>query len=574
MEMKREIVIEDLWWRYKDRQEWALKGINLKIGTGEVIGIIGPAGAGKTTLCLALCGLIPQEVQGEMKGMVTISGMDTRSAELRDIVQKVGILFQDPESQFVSMSVLDEVAFGLENFGCPPDEMLTRVKQALKTVGMSGYEEKHPLELSGGQKQRVALASVLALHPRILILDEPTSNLDPIGKEEIFSVIHELKARQDTTTIIVENNIEELVEVVDHLILLHEGEVICQASVENFFKDVDFVKKKGVWVPQVTELCYRLLKSGFLEAHIPITLDNAQTAVREAIGDRRVIFQPTYTNQTACFPSTPAITAHDLHFIYPDGTAALLGIALIIYEGEYVAFLGQNGSGKTTLAKNFIGLFKPTSGAVTIEGVNTRRASAKELASKVGYIFQNPDHQLFCESIEEEVAFGPRNLGLSESETENRVREALKTVGMLQYRKEHPFSFGRAERQRIAISSILAMKPRIMIVDEPTAGQDMGLVKALMDLLDGLNKEGKTIIVIASDMRLVAEHAKRVVIIHQGKILLDTPTRIAFSQAQLLAQVALKPPQITRLAQALSDLGFPSGILTTDEMYDLIINAH
>ena len=573
MKVIEEIVVKDLWWRYKDRRKWTLKGINLEVKKGESVGITGPSGAGKTTLCMAICGLIPHEIPGEMKGTVKVSGTGTESMELRDIVRNVGILFQDPETQFVSMSVLDEVAFGLENFGYSSDEVWRRIEWALKTVGMEGYEEKHPLELSGGEKQRVALASILALEPRILVLDEPTSNLDAVGRENVFSAISALKERSGTTMIIVEHDTEELVKLVDRVILLYSGELIAERAPEEFFREVDFLKERGVRAPQVTALCYKLSQTCLLRCKLPITSDMAQRIIRDILNDRKISPSCLLSEKPVARDTLdvrPVIAVKNLWYTYPDGTEALRGIDLIIHEGEYIAFLGRNGSGKTTLAKHFIGLLKPFNGQVVVDGIDVRRASVKELASKVGYVFQNPDHQLFCESIEEEVGYGPKNLGLSKSEVKKRVEKALETVDMFQYRKEHPFSFGKAERQRIAVASVLAMEPRIIVVDEPTTGQDMGLSKAMMNLLNSLNEKGKTIIVITHNMRLVAEHAKRVVILHEGELLLDAPTRRAFAQSELLRKAHLRPPQITQLAQALRDIGFPSDVLTVDEMYNLM----
>jgi energy-coupling factor transport system ATP-binding protein len=264
----------------------------------------------------------------------------------------------------------------------------------------------------------------------------------------------------------------------------------------------------------------------------------------------------------------PIIRVKNLTHVYPDGTLALEGINLEIYEGEFIGIIGQNGSGKTTLVKHFNGLLKPTKGEVFIDGVNTKNLTVAQLSTKVGYVFQNPDHQICQSTVFDEVAFGPRNLGLSENEIKERVQLALKAVGIEKLSRKHPLLVSKGERQRIAIASVLAMRPKILIIDEPTTGQDYGQSKEIMDLINELNKEGITVIVISHNMRLIAEYTKRVIVFFQGRIILDGTTRYVFSQHEVLEKAFIKPPQITRLAQMLMDHGFKSDILFVHEMYE------
>ena len=566
------VVIEGLWWRYEEGEEWALRGVDLEVGAGEVVGIIGPNGAGKTALCLAMAGLIPHAMAGEMKGSVYVAGVDTRTMALRDIVRRVGMLFQNPESQFVAMSVLDEVAFGLENFGYPYEEMWDRIRWALEVVGLPGYEEKHPLALSSGQKQRLALASILALRPDVLILDEPISNLDCQGWEEVFSTIQNLKETLGTTAIIAEHNTEALVKLVDRIVLLYDGEIVHADTPQRLFQGVDFLAAKDVWIPQVTELGQRLFRSGLWEGELPVTLEAAQGMIGSLVAGKSqpgpTLPEPQLMTQSLKMSRDPVIETRNLSYTYPDGTAALCDVDLIIGRGEYVALLGQNGSGKTTLVKHFLGLLKPTSGQIMVDGVDTRQVPIKELVSRVGFVFQNPDHQLFCETVEEELAYGPRNLGLSHEEVERRVHEALLALEISHLRGVMLVSLRGAARQRVALASVLAMQPDILIVDEPAACQEKRLSDLLIRLLRDLNAAGRTIILATHNMRLVAEHATRVVILDRGQVVLDAPTRVAFAATEQIERAGLRPPQITQLAQGLVDRGFlPNVVLTVGEAF-------
>lgn len=571
------VVIEDLWWRYEDGEEWVLRGIDLKVGEREVVGVIGPNGAGKTTLCLAMTGLIPHAVTGEMKGSVYIAGVDTRKVTLREIVRRAGMLFQNPESQFVTMSVLDEVAFGLENFGYSYNEMWNRIRWALKVVGLPGYDEKHPLALSSGQKQRLALSSILALRPDVLVLDEPLSNLDGPSQEEVFSTIQDLKETLGTSAVIVEHNTEELVRLADRLVLLKDGEIIHTGAPQRFFQEADSLAGNDVWIPQVTELGYRLSESGLWEEALPVTLEAAQDMIGSLVVRKSqpasTLPKPQLFAQTLQMPRDPVIEIRHLSYTYPDGTEALCDINLIINRGEYVALLGQNGSGKTTLAKHFLGLLKPTSGQIMVDGSNTRQVSTKELVSRVGYVFQNPDHQLFCGTVEEEVAYGLRNLGLSPEDVKMRMHEALVAVETSHLRRMMVFSLRGAARQRIALASVLAMQPDILIVDEPSACQEKRLSDLLMRLLRDLNASGKSIILATHNMRLVAENATRVVVLDGGRVVLDALTRVAFAEAEHMERAGLKPPQITQLAQRLADRGCPLDVSTVDEAFDWVNQA-
>ena len=564
------VEIENYSWKYEGSKFWALNNINLKIKQGEFVGIIGPSGAGKTTLCLSLNGLIPFRVYGTLKGHVKIFGKPTVESNIYELSKKVGMVFQDPETQFVTMSVKDEIVFGMENFGVPPDEMRKRLNWVLEKVRLKGMLDKAPSELSGGQKQRVAIASILVLYPEIFVLDEPTSDLDPVGKAEVFEIIAKIREDFDATMIVVEHEIEQISKYADRLILMNEGKILLDSPVDEFFEELELIESVGESAPQVTELFYKMRKFGTYSGKLPLTLEDACEKAKLTFPQKKIntpeIISENYEKEK---PSEkPILQAINLTHIYPDGTVAVKNVSVDIYRGDFIAIIGQNGSGKTTLVKHFNGLLTPTSGKVLIEGIETTSKQAKNLFSKVGYVFQNPDHQLFCKTVWEEVTFGPRNMGLPEDEIERRGKEVLKLVGLTHLADEHPFFLGKGQRQRLAVASVLSLKPEILIVDEPMTGQDWKQAFELMELFKKLNKEEKTtIIVITHNMRIVAEYAQRVIIMTQGMKLYDGPVRKVFIEDPILEKAFLKPPMITQFAKKLHpEYGFPKNILSVNEM--------
>jgi energy-coupling factor transport system ATP-binding protein len=483
------IRVRDLWWRYELGQDWALKGIDLTVRRGEFLVIVGPSGAGKSTLCLTLCGMIPHFSRGYYKGEVMIIGRETRKMKLSEITRKVGIVFQDPDTQFVTMSVEDEIAFPLENHGVPRQEMIERVKRTMEITRIIELKDKYPHELSGGQKQRVAIASILALEPEIIILDEPTSDLDPVGKSEVFSMLAELK-RAGRTIILVEHNTEEAAKYADRVVLLRDGKIIMEGPPRKVFEEVESIKSAGVYPPQVTELAYTLSTRYGVRGELPITLEECLEWLREL--NARIVTPNRLERSPTGVKGESIISLKDVSYSYPDGTAALRDVTLEFARGEFTAIIGQNGSGKTTLVKHIVGLLRPTVGEVRIFGKKTSEMSIKEIATKVGYVYQNPDHQLFCQTVYEECAYGLRNLGLSEPEIRRRVSEILGRVGLQGLEKVDTFLLGKGQRQRLAIASTLVMNPEVIIVDEPTTGQDMSQSTSIMELLASLHREGRT----------------------------------------------------------------------------------
>jgi energy-coupling factor transport system ATP-binding protein len=559
------IKIEELTYTYP-RGITALKNINLEVEEGEFLVIMGPNGAGKTTLCLTLNGIIPNSIGGEMKGRVLVDGMDTREHRVYELAQKVGMVVQNPEAQLFMPDVISEVAFALENLQIPREEMIERIKWALKIARLEGLEHRSPFELSGGQKQRVGIAAALAMKPKILVLDEPTSQLDPIGTSEVFSILNEFK-KLGITIIIAEHKSEEIAEIADRIVVLNEGEIIAEGEPRKIFEKKELLDKIHVKLPQVTEV-FHLLKRDCIELSlVPLSLSEAYQELEKLLKKSKKVLPRPLVKEVKPPKGLPIIETKDLWHIYPGNIVALKNINIKIYDGEFVGIIGQNGAGKTTLVKHFVGLLKPTKGKVLIEGVETEKMSTAELSRKIGLVLQNPDHQIFASSVENEVAFGPKNLKLTKDEVEERVEEALRLTGLEKYKNAHPLSLSWGDRQKVAVASILAMKPKILIFDEPTTGQDYLGRKQIMNLAKELNEKGRTIIVITHDMELIAEYSKRTIVMGVGEILLDGPTEYVFSNPEVLEKTYLKPPQVTQLANKLSSYGVPREILTAKDMY-------
>lgn len=563
-------------WQYVGSKDWTLKEINLKIREGEFVVITGPSGAGKTTLCLCMNGLIPQRISGILKGDVRIFNKSTLEHDIYEFVRNVGVVYQDPETQFISMNVKNEIAFGMENFGIPKEEMQRRLEWVLKLVRMEDNVDKSPIELSGGQKQRVAIASILVIEPKIFVFDEPVSDLDPIGRYEVYSVISKIREEKKSTIIMVEHNLEEIAPYADRFILMDNGKIILDLPKNEFFEEIEKILEISKNVPQIAEFFHFLRKEKIWDGKIPITINDAYE------GFIKNCYKKIKIRKTFIFKSSEEdkylpneediIIVKNLYYQYPDGTIALKDVNLNIKKGEYIAIVGQNGSGKTTLVKHFNGLLKPTRGKVIVKGIDVSSPRVRELINYVGYVFQNPDHQLFCQTVLDEVMFNFKQLKIEEKYAKEKALKILESMDLLKYINEHPFFLGKGQRRKLAIASVLSMDPEILIVDEPTTGQDWKGSKEIMNILDGLNKKGKrTILVITHNMRIVAEHCNRVIIMSNGKIIFDGPTRKAFISKEILNQAFLKPPQITEFAQMLKNYGFREDIISVEEMINSII---
>ena len=552
------INIDNLRFRYLKGTGRALNKVSLKIKPGEFVVIMGPSRAGKSTLCLTMNGLVPLYLKGIMKGNVTVCGKKTTEHKVNEMAKDVAMVFQDFESQLFSTNAALDVAFGPENFGMEHEKIRKVVDDSMRMAGLEGFKDREPATLSGGEKQRLAIAAALAMGSTVLVMDEPTTDLDPIGKISIFDVAARLRDTREHTIIFVEHETEETIPA-DRIILLSQGELLIDGAPRDVLTQVDLLRQNGVMPLGVADLTHALK----IDAK-PLTVEEGVQILKE---EKYEISMPAYNNlvnkdkERVKKYGDPVVEIKDLTFWYDEEIKALDNVNLTIREGEFLAIIGQNGSGKTTLAKQLNGLLKPTEGSVRVGDMNTKDSTIYELSKYTGYVFQNPDHQIFAETVSEEVSFGPKNFGFSEEDSKTSVQEALSSVDLIGREDEDPFLLTKGDRQRVAVASVLATRPRIIILDEPTTGLDYSEQVGIMNLLKRLNEEGHTVVIITHTMWVVSHYAHRGIVMNKGRIVLEGSIRDVFKNEAELTDLSLRPPQIVRLSNQLGHT-----MLTTDEM--------
>ena len=566
--------VNDFWWKYRSyvgvENPFTLKEISFTVDKGEFFGIIGPSGAGKTTLCYALTGVIPHvftappgKARQHIKGEIRLFGETLTRVEsvvdektgatvdkivgLKQTAPRVGLLLQDPENQFLRMDLLHEISFGMELLGLTKEEIEERAKEALFTVGLGNLwpiaDLVHPNELSGGQKQRAAIASFIAMRPELLVLDEPMSNLDPDGKLSIIKAIDNIREKYDMTIIVVEHNPEVIQKYADRVLALNNGQVIAYGPTDKVYCQEKLFEENGLYASDIARIGWKSRLS--CNGRVPFTVEEmiqaCETQNTPAVGKQED--DPSDAN------AEEIISVNNLYFSYEDGTPALRDVSFTIRKGELVGLIGQNGAGKSTISKVISGLYRKFGGDARVMGLTLKdKKVVQRIPCYVGYVFQNPDNQIFNRKVYDEVAYGLKNLKMPQSEIDRRVNDALRSVGLHSKINEDPMFLGTGEKRRLTVASILAMNPKIMIVDEPTTGQDFRMSEDIMNLLGELNKSGTTILAITHDMTLVAEHTKRVIVMHAGSVLYDGSTRGFFSNEELLDKSGIIAPLAVRLS--------------------------
>ncbi|GAB6173037.1 energy-coupling factor transporter ATPase [Paradesulfitobacterium aromaticivorans] len=578
--MENALELLNLCYRYRHAESLTLKNINLDLERGKFVVVMGPAGAGKSTLSLCLNGLIPQLLEGELSGRLTVAGQDVSRQPVQALARHIGLVLQDPETQIFGRTVAEDTAFGPRNLAFSEMEVERRVAEVLKLVALQGYDQRNTAELSGGEKQRLAVAGVLAMGPEILVLDEPASELDPQGRVDLYAALDELRRKRNLTILVIEHNVEEVIERADEVVVLNEGEIVWRGLPADLFRQVELLRQLGIKPLPVSELGWDFYQRGWIESEeVPLNLSAAANVVRKIVMGRSespepaiVLTVPAEQVLAQAIPDRPVIaqtpvllTVSGLVHRYPSGQTVIKDLDLSVREGEFVALVGPNGAGKTTLAKHFNGLLKPSDGDVIVDGINTRHIETAGLAQTVGYVFQNPDHQIFAVSVEKEIEYGLRNVGLGHQEIRNRLDWVLDLTGLQEHRTDHPFTLGKGKRQLLATASILALKPKLLVIDEPTTGLDWNGTQAIMSFIRELNRHGTTIVMITHDMEIVARHARRVIVMNQGRILSDAEPRSLFTNSSVMQEAALVPPQIARLSQDLTNLELGRTYLTVEE---------
>jgi len=603
------IDIHNISYTYPNMPNPTLREIDLHIDDGEFVLLLGASGSGKSTLIQCLNGLVPKVAGGNLEGEIVIGGKDLRNYKVHQLALDVGIVFQNPDTQLFALTVEKDVAFGPENLGMPKDEIMRRMDRSIAIVGMERMRDRFIFTLSGGEKQRVAIAGTLAMEPSVMVLDEPTSDLDPAGTGEVLSIVRRLNQEKDMTIILIEHKIDEVVHLADRVVVMDRGRIIMDDTPDKVFSSGhEQLKRIGIALPQLSEIAH-ILKSkrgsddcsgdlpvysqygavfaglceifrdlpSYQKPSASATLPTSPTAVTTTPS----ITATTATATTATVttpPSPPAVPApkpkieiRNLRHTFDDGTIGLDDINLVVPAGDFVAFIGHNGSGKTTLASHLIGLLRPEKGTISIDGVDISGMPVATLAQKVGYLFQNPDNQIFTDSVIQELGFGLKNIKLRNDVIEERVERAIAMMELSEFRNRHPHSLSRGQRQRLAVASILAMEPDVIVLDEPTTGQDWGHVNRFLGQIRHLNELGKTIILITHDMNLVAGYARRTVVMDQGRIVLDGDTRYVFSKPEILEKTGVALPVVTRLSHDLKKEGLnvPT-LLTVPELGEVL----
>lgn len=568
-----DIVLDNVTWTYSGSSKPAVKNINLRVKKGEILVITGPSGSGKTTLSRILNGLIPHFYRGEISGEAYVGGLRVRDYDVSILAAKVGLVFDNPANQLFTSTVVEEIAFGPENYCLPRDEIWRRVSYALNFSRLSGLENKGPYLLSGGQQQACALAAIIAMMPDILVLDEPTSNLDPEGTELVFNRIREVAEEQHKTMVIIEHKLDYVLPLADHLAVMNNGEIVAYGKPLDVLDQVELMEELDLQIPHATEIAYWFKRRGHNIHNMPVTIEEGVTFLRKILNpDNKKPLSPNFRDKDKrSVLSEVAIKCEDVWYQYKDGTMALKGVNIdAIYHGEFVGFIGKNGSGKTTTAKMLNGLYKPTSGRVIVYGRDTRGLSVKELAKDVAYVAQMPDDQLFAKTVREELAFGPRNLGVPEDEVMRRVEHVAEELELKPYLDVSPFSLSQGLKQRVVVGSAITMNPRVLVVDEPTTGQDFARAAAMMELAKKLNERGTTVVVISHNMDLIAAYCHRVFVFYDGKVIDKGTPREVFQREEVLSRTSLKPPQVTLISRRLKDLGVPDDIITVSEMIEYL----
>lgn len=571
--------------------EEILKGVDLTIKKGEFIALLGRNGSGKTTFSKQLNAILrPSE------GMVTVDEMGTRDAEkLYEIRQHVGMVFQNPDNQMVAANVEEEVAFGPENLGMESDTIVARVKQALEQVRMWKRRKTAPNHLSGGQKQRIAIAGILAMHPDYIVLDEPTAMLDPKGRKEVMEALQRLNQEQEMTVILITHDMEEAA-LASRVILLADGQMRFDGRPEKFFGADALLAEMGMEAP----LSYRvrkLIDSDVFEKKIgdarveEATIDKREKvaeydktgreweASSELVDKKKNKKAEAETDEK----NQDLLSLQHVSYIYSPGTAyekvALDDVNLSLGKGEIVGLAGHTGSGKSTMIQLLNGLLKPTSGTVTFEGkdIHAKGYSGNYLRSKVGMVFQYPEHQMICDTVWEDVAFGPSKQGLTGEACETRVEEALRFVDLPEkYYQASPLQLSGGQKRRVAIAGVLAMHPEYIILDEPAAGLDAAGKREIFDRIRRMSREqGIGVLLVSHSMEDLAEYADRIIVLDDGKKILDDRPAQVFAKRETLADCGLDVPETVKLADKLRANGYqiPQNVIREKELLDYLGNC-
>ena len=534
--MKKKVIeFKDFGFRYRVQAEQTLKNINLTIYEGEKVLIVGPSGSGKSTLAHCLNGLVPFYYNGEISGSLKIDGEDISNKNIFELSQIVGTVLQDPDSQFIGLTVAEDIAFKLENYCIKQNEIIEKVSKSAKLVNMDKELNASPYKLSGGQKQRVTLAGVTVDDVKVLLFDEPLASLDPATGKSAMELIDSIQRESNKTVVIIEHRLEDVLHCnVDRIIVMAKGEIVADTT-PNQILETDILTKVGVREP----LYLTALKYANCDAK---DIKDTKEKITNWYNNCEVV---NHNNE-----GQPILEMKNVTFSYTEEKQILSNVSFKVNKGDMVSIVGRNGAGKSTISKLICGFFKPTSGQILFDGEDLENKTIKERSQKIGFVMQNPNQMISKTMIFDEVAFGLRIRGLDESEIKQRVDETLKICGLYGYRNWPISALSYGQKKRVTIASILVMNPEVIILDEPTAGQDFKHYTEIMEFLVELNKQGITIIMITHDMHLMLEYTNNVIVLSNGqKIADDIPANI-LTNKEIIEKANLKETSLQELAIA------------------------
>ncbi|MDU3177644.1 ABC transporter ATP-binding protein [Anaerococcus sp.] len=549
MENQTLIKFENFTFKYKSQQEPTLKNINFKARKGEKIVIIGPSGSGKSTMAKAINSQIPNTFVGDIKGKVTILDKDIENSSIFDISLLVGSVLQDTDGQFVGLTVLEDIAFSLENDNVCQEKMIEIVKMWANNLSIVSLLDHKPNEISGGQKQRVSLAGVLVSETPILLLDEPLANLDPASGLATMRLVDELNKKYNYTVIVIEHRLEEALNLKpDRILVVDEGEILKDDSPSAILKS-DILAKIGVRKPlYINALEYAAIDLSRIQnlgSFDNITLSKNDKDMLKSWADKINIIDSSYKKEAI-------LKVKDLSFAYDAYNPVLKDVNFTINKGDVLSIVGQNGAGKSTLAKLLCGFLRPSRGQILLNDTDTKNLSIKQIAEKIGYVLQNPNAMISKTNVSEEVGFGLKLRGASKEEIDFKTEKVLKICGLFPFRNWPISALSYGQKRRVSIASILILNPEILILDEPTAGQDYRHYTEIMEFIHKLNKDyNLTILMISHDMHLIQEYTQRSLVFAETGLLADTSPKTLFSDVDLLEKASLAETSLSKLARAI-----------------------
>lgn len=549
MENQTLIKFENFTFKYKSQQEPTLKNINFKARKGEKIVIIGPSGSGKSTMAKAINSQIPNTFAGDIKGKVTILDKDIENSSIFDISLLVGSVLQDTDGQFVGLTVLEDIAFSLENDNVCQEKMIEIVKMWANNLSIVSLLDHKPNEISGGQKQRVSLAGVLVSETPILLLDEPLANLDPASGLATMRLVDELNKKYNYTVIVIEHRLEEALNLKpDRILVVDEGEILKDDSPSAILKS-DILAKIGVRKPlYINALEYAAIDLSRIQnlgSFDNITLSKNDKDMLKSWADKINIIDLSYKKEAI-------LKVKDLSFAYDGYNPILKDVNFTINKGDVLSIVGQNGAGKSTLAKLLCGFLRPSRGQILLNDTDTKNLSIKQIAEKIGYVLQNPNAMISKTNVSEEVGFGLKLRGASKEEIDFKTEKVLKICGLFPFRNWPISALSYGQKRRVSIASILILNPEILILDEPTSGQDYRHYTEIMEFIHKLNKDyNLTILMISHDMHLIQEYTQRSLVFAETGLLADTSPKTLFSDVDLLEKASLAETSLSKLARAI-----------------------